>query len=101
MGRIQGPGEVREKSAPANRPIKLAGSILGPRAHICAFFRNPDDEYQVLLPFVRDGLDRGEKAVHTKAVHTVEPSRTGDHLRRLASAGIDVVRLIERRRHRP
>ena len=53
-----------------NRPIRLAGSMLGPPCHICAFFNNRDDEYRVLLPFIKDGLDCGEKAVHT-----VDPNR--------------------------
>jgi hypothetical protein len=68
-----------------SRPIRLAGSTLDSRAHICAFFNNPDEEYEVLIPFIKDGLELGEKAVHT-----VDPSRRGEHLRRLASAGVDI-----------
>jgi hypothetical protein len=67
-------------------PIRLAGSILGPPRHICAFFNNHDDEYRVLLPFIKDGLECGEKAVHT-----IDPQRCNEHLGRLAKAGIDVV----------
>ena len=53
---------------------------------MCARFCNSrDDEYRVLLPFIKDGLERGEKAVHT-----VDPQRRDEHLRRLASGGIDV-----------
>src|SRR6266436_8947415 len=52
------------------RPIWLAGSVLGNRCHVCAFFNGRDEEYEVLLPFVRDGLERGEKVVHT--VHAVK-----------------------------
>ncbi len=68
-----------------NRPLRLAGSTLGSRVHICAFFNKPDDEYQVLLPFIKEGLELGEKAVHT-----VDPRRRNEHLRRLASGGIDL-----------
>jgi hypothetical protein len=39
----------------------------------------------VLLPFIKDALDCGEKAVHT-----VDPQRRDEHIQRLASAGIDV-----------
>ena len=67
------------------RPIRLGGSVLGPRRHICAFFNNHDDEYRVLLPFIKDGLECGEKVCHT-----VDPDRCDDHLRRLAAAGIDI-----------
>jgi hypothetical protein len=65
-------------------PIPLAGSFLESTHHVCAFFGSRDEEYRVLSPFVRDGLDRGDKAIHL-----VSPARLADHLRRLAAAGID------------
>jgi hypothetical protein len=68
-----------------SHPIRLGGAVLGPPRHICAFFNSRDDEYRVLLPFIKDGLECGEKAVHT-----VDPERRDEHLQRLASAGIDV-----------
>jgi MEDS: MEthanogen/methylotroph, DcmR Sensory domain len=70
--------------------IRLAGSILGKACHVCAFFNNRDEEYRVLLPFVRDGLDRGEKIVHT-----IDPERRREHLERLAAGGIDVATLLQ------
>ncbi|HEX4228520.1 MAG TPA: MEDS domain-containing protein [Bryobacteraceae bacterium] len=75
-------GESREERS---HLIRLAGSALGSRAHICGFFSTPDDEHQILLPFIQEGLELGQKAVHT-----VDPRRREDHLQRLASAGIDV-----------
>jgi MEDS: MEthanogen/methylotroph, DcmR Sensory domain len=66
----------------SSRPIQLGGSVLGPPRHICAFFNSRDDEYRVLLPFIKDGLECGEKAVHT-----VDPQRRDEHLRRLAKRG--------------
>jgi hypothetical protein len=78
--------KVREKvPKERNRLIRRGGSTLGNRAHICAFFHNPDDEYRVLLPFIKDGFACGEKAFHT-----VDPQRRDEHLQRLALAGIDV-----------
>jgi hypothetical protein len=65
-------------------PISLAGSQLGDVRHICAFFNSDDEEYRVLLPFIKDGFERGDKAVHV-----VNPAQHRDHLRRLAAAGID------------
>lgn len=65
-------------------PISLAGSQLGPTRHVCAFFNNDDEQYRVLLPFIREGFERGEKAVHV-----VNPHQHQDHLRRLATVGID------------
>jgi MEDS: MEthanogen/methylotroph, DcmR Sensory domain len=75
-------------SAPleSDRPIRLGSSILGQRRHVCAFFRSRAEEYRVLLPFIQDGFERGEKAVHT-----VDPERRADHLGRLESAGIATI----------
>ena len=36
-------------------PISLAGSQLGNTRHVCAFFNSDDEEYRVLLPFIKDG----------------------------------------------
>jgi len=70
------------KSAPA--PIFLAGSQLGEIRHVCAFFNSDEEEYRVLLPFIKDGLNSGDKAVHV-----LNPEQRQDHLQRLAAAGID------------
>jgi len=66
-------------------PIRFAGSELGADCHICGFFRNPEEEYHLLLPFIKEGFERGEKAFHI-----VDPKLLDDHLRRLNSAGINV-----------
>ena len=65
-------------------PIPFAGSQLAETRHVCAFFNSEEEEYRVLLPFIRDGFGRGERAVHV-----VNPGQQQDHLKRLASAGID------------
>jgi hypothetical protein len=68
--------------APA--PIPFAGSQLTRVRHVCAFFNSDDEEYRVLLPFIKGGFDCGDKAVHV-----VSPDRRHAHLQRLASIGID------------
>jgi hypothetical protein len=65
-------------------PIAFAGSQLGETRHICAFFNSDDEEYRVLLPFIKDGFECGDKAVHV-----VNPDQHFNHLQRLADAGID------------
>src|ERR1700674_1248958 len=67
-------------------PISLAGSQLDEVRHVCAFFNSDDEKYRVLLPFVKDGFECGDKAVHI-----VNPAQHHDHLQRLATAGIDAV----------
>ena len=65
-------------------PISLAGSQLGAVRHVCAFFNSEDEQYRVLLPFIKDGFECGHKAVHV-----VNPGQRDDHLQRLAAAGIN------------
>ena len=69
----------------AGEPIPFAGSVLHDQRHVCAFFHNPEEEYRVLLPFIKDGFERGEKAFHI-----VDPKLRADHRACLASAAIDV-----------
>jgi hypothetical protein len=66
-------------------PIPFAGSQLGEARHVCAFFNGLEEEYRVLLPFIKHGFECGDKAVHV-----VNPDQRGDHLQRLAAAGIDL-----------
>ncbi|MGA8270394.1 MAG: MEDS domain-containing protein [Candidatus Sulfotelmatobacter sp.] len=65
-------------------PIPFAGSSLDQTRHVCAFFNSPDEEYRVLLPFIKDGFQCGHKAIHV-----VNPDQRQDHLQRLAKVGID------------
>jgi hypothetical protein len=74
-------GALRE----SEQLIRFAGSVLGAQRHVCAFFHTPDEEYRVLLPFIKEGFERGEKAFHI-----VDPRLREEHLRRLESVGIDV-----------
>ena len=69
----------------SHQPIRFGGSELGARRHICGFFRTPEEEYRLLLPFIKEGFERGEKAFHV-----VNPKLRADHVRRLEGAGIDV-----------
>ena len=65
-------------------PVHLAGSVLDRKRHVCAFFHDRDEEYRVLMPFIAEGFDRGERAFHI-----VDPDHRADHLRRLRDSGID------------
>jgi hypothetical protein len=67
-------------------PISLASSQLGEARHVCAFFKSREDEYSVTLPFIKEGFEAGDKAIHI-----IDPARRADHLQRMASFGIDTV----------
>jgi hypothetical protein len=69
---------------PEKLPVHLAGSLLDRARHVCAFFHSKDEEYRVLLPYVTEGFEHGDKAFHI-----VDPEHRDAHLRRLCEAGID------------
>jgi hypothetical protein len=66
-------------------PVRLAGSTLSRSCHVCAFFHSKEEEYRVLMPFIKDGFQNGDRAFHV-----VDARHRSDHLRRLAREGIDV-----------
>ena len=66
-------------------PVRLAGSVLSRSCHVCAFFHSKEEEYRVLMPFIKDGFEKGDRAFHV-----VDPNHRPDHLRRLEQEGIDV-----------
>jgi MEDS: MEthanogen/methylotroph, DcmR Sensory domain len=63
---------------------QLCGALLGVRAHVCAFFRDENEEARALLPFIKAGLAAGDKIVHT-----IDPARRADHMSRFSAEGID------------
>jgi hypothetical protein len=76
---------MAETKAASTDPIHFAKGTLSRNQHVCAFFRSEDEEYRVLLPFIREGFELNEKAFHI-----VDPKLRGSHLERLESGGIKV-----------
>ena len=66
-------------------PIRLAGRTLKEHTHICAFFHSKEEQNKVLMPFFKDGFDRGEKLLHV-----VDARHREDHLCACREGGIDV-----------
>ena len=66
-------------------PVRLAGSVLSRSQHVCAFFHSKEEEYRVLMPFVKDGFAAGDRAFHV-----IDPKRQTEHRERLKLEGIDV-----------
>jgi hypothetical protein len=65
-------------------PSSLAGSQLGDIRHVCAFFNSDDEAHRILLPFMKDGFECGDKAIHV-----VNSGQAHNYLQRPAAAGID------------
>jgi hypothetical protein len=74
------------QSKTAVAPIAFAGSQLTDVRHVCAFFNSDEELYRVLLPFIKDGFECGDKAIHV-----VNPGHRHNHLARLAGAGVDPI----------
>jgi hypothetical protein len=66
------------------KQVRLAGSVLGRSRHVCAFFNSKEEEYRVLLPYIKEGFEQGDRAFHI-----IDAYRRQDHMRRLQEAGID------------
>lgn len=69
----------------STEPVRLGGTVLSPARHVCAFFHSKEEEYQVLMPFIKEGFERGDRAFHV-----VDPAHRPNHLERLSKEGIDV-----------
>lgn len=74
---------------PVAEPIPFAGGLLTEHRHVCAFFDSGDAEQRVMLPFIKEGLERGEKAFHI-----VDPDLRVEYIRRLETAGIPMPSLV-------
>jgi hypothetical protein len=70
--------------------VQFAGGDLGGQRHICAFFNSMGEEHRVLGSFIKEGLERGEKAFHV-----VDPELREQHLKLLAEGGINVPQAID------
>ena len=60
---------------------------LGPHDHFCSIYESPEEHYAVAIPFMRMGLDRGEKCIYI-----ADDGTTDDVRQRMESEGIDVER---------
>jgi len=65
--------------------VRLAGAELHRNRHACAFFNSDEEEYRLLLPFAKEGVDRGHFVFHI-----VDPDQRADRARRLSDAGINM-----------
>src|SRR5262249_8133744 len=68
-------------------PLIAALERLGPHDHLCSIYESPQDHYAVAIPFIRIGLDRGEKCIYIADDGTI-----GDVRQAMESEGIDVER---------
>ena len=70
-------------------PLIAALEQLGPHDHLCSIYESPQEHYAVAIPFIRIGLDRGEKCIYI-----ADDGMVGDVRQAMQSEGIDVDRAI-------
>lgn len=66
-------------------PVRLAGRKLAEKRHVCAFFNSREGQNKVLIPFLKEGLERGEKILRI-----MDPRLRGEYLSAYSAGGIDV-----------
>lgn len=72
-------------TATTHAPIRLAGRTLAAKRHVCAFFNSREEQNRVLLPFLKEGIDRGEKVLRI-----MDPRHRDEYLAAYNAGGIDV-----------
>jgi hypothetical protein len=74
-----------------SKTVGLARSRLNCRCHVCAFFHSREDEYKILIPFMKEGLDAGDRAVQI-----VGADHRAEQIRRLTETGVDALAAEQR-----
>ena len=69
----------------AEAPVRLAGRTLKQARHVCAFFNSREEQNKVIIPFLKEGVDRGEKILRI-----MDPRLRDEYLSAYGAAGIDV-----------
>src|ERR1700674_5980293 len=70
-------------------PLLTALAQLAPHDHLCAIYETPEEHFAVAVPFIRIGLDRGEKCIYIADDGTETVVRDA-----MYAEGIDVERAI-------
>ena len=68
-----------------NNVVTLCGEPLSGLQHVCAFFDSRDEQYEILTPYFKEGLEQGEEVLTI-----MEDAIQSEHLSRLKSVGVDV-----------
>jgi hypothetical protein len=71
--------------------MQLAQTLIETRCHVCAFFQRSSEEYPILVPFLKEGVETGDTVVEI-----LDPAHRSEHLRRLTEAGVPVKKVLGR-----
>ena len=59
------------------KAVHLCGETLQESHHICAFFSTSDERYRVLMPFIREGMEKGIRRFTLLILRFVATTRSG------------------------
>ncbi|MEN2489343.1 MEDS domain-containing protein [Flavobacterium sp. B11] len=66
-------------------PFSVCGELLSAPMHICGFFDSREQQYEVIIPYILEGLEANDKVINI-----LEGNRHGEHCRCLADNGISI-----------
>lgn len=66
-------------------PFSVCGETLMSPMHICGFFDSREQQYEVIIPYIMEGL-----AANDKVINILEGNRHGEHCRCLSDNGISI-----------
>lgn len=72
------------------KEIRIAGRTLQRSAHVCVFFNSDQEKYRTLLPYIKDGIEGGDKSIHL-----FDPNAIEAHVCCMKAAGIDTDEAID------
>ena len=69
--------------------VTLCGETLAGPLHVCAFFDSREEQYEILLPWLKEGIDNNEEVLTILATDS-----HNDHCSRMSDAGIPVEKAL-------
>lgn len=66
-------------------PVRLAGRTLAQNCHVCAFFNSREEQNRIIIPFLKEGIERGDKILHI-----MDPGLHDEYMSAYTAGGIDV-----------
>ena len=67
------------------KTVSIGPTLQSCPCHACAFFTSKEEEYRVMLPFMAEGFEAGDKLVHI-----IDKNHRAERVARLNEAGIEV-----------
>jgi AcrR family transcriptional regulator len=67
------------------RTARLAGEPLVDHRHVCVLLDGPDEAESLLMPFIVDGFEEGDRAFHM-----IDPALRDAHIEGIRASGVDI-----------